>query len=379
MMYKMMHKPDLPIPRNPVASAELVQILRQGPGAFEAWRASHLADLIDLEGAQLEGATLSGCNLSVANIRSANLRGALCSTVWGMSHSREGGVRDRVWMRRSSFAYADMSGANLQDANLVGADFEGTNLEGADLRGTTFAFCDLVNTNFKGVRGLEQAQAAGPSRIDARTMASLWDAVDERIANDFMLMCGYPRWEVTAMRLHDPRLKPAAIADLGEAISRFRSEGLGFGVFISYARADAAELAEALRQRFRKDGNVCWLDDHDMTAGPMDEQLRHGIGRHDAVVLILSEAALMSEWVNRELSMARERERKDGRFLLCPIAVDSSWKDPPKAAAINRALLEYVKGRYHVMDFSEWKKPDVFEKRFLKMDAGLRKWYAGQT
>ena len=77
-----------------MANPEQVERLTQGVAAWNAWRADHPNELIDLHGAQLSGSDLSF----------ANLRGA------------------------------DLSGANLIGASLIGANLSKADLSWADLR-----------------------------------------------------------------------------------------------------------------------------------------------------------------------------------------------------------------------------------------------------
>jgi hypothetical protein len=69
----------------------------------------------DLSGANLSDANFSGANLSYADLRSANLSGAN--------------------LKNANLSYADLSDANLSYANLSGADLRSADLSGANLSG----------------------------------------------------------------------------------------------------------------------------------------------------------------------------------------------------------------------------------------------------
>jgi uncharacterized protein YjbI with pentapeptide repeats len=135
-----------------MANPEQLQIVQQGPEAWNSWRQEvgdididlSDADLIasDLRTANLRGANLRGANLSRADLRGANLSGANVrradftgANLFGadLSHAdlRQANL-SRADLRTADVRRADFSGANLFDAGLSGVD-----LSEADLRGTT--------------------------------------------------------------------------------------------------------------------------------------------------------------------------------------------------------------------------------------------------
>ena len=84
----------------------------------------------DLSGANLRDADLSGADLICANLSNANLFGAN--------------------LRGANLSGADLSGANLRDADLSGADLSFANLRGADLSGANLSCANLSNANLSG-------------------------------------------------------------------------------------------------------------------------------------------------------------------------------------------------------------------------------------
>jgi len=75
-----------------------------------------------------------------------------------------------------------------------------------------------------------------------------------------------------------------------------------------------------------KEGVSVWLDHHDLIAGPLQEQIDRAIRLQDVVLLVLSEASVESDWVEHELEVAREKEKTEKRDVLCPVALDETWK-----------------------------------------------------
>src|SRR5487761_829652 len=104
----------------------------------------------DVRGALVEAvgrdANLTGANLRDANLRDANLTGA---------NLRDANLRD-----------ANLTGANLRDANLTGADLRGANLRDANLTGADLRDANLTDDVWSQVadvleRALSQLSIAG--------------------------------------------------------------------------------------------------------------------------------------------------------------------------------------------------------------------------
>lgn len=102
------------------------------------------------------------------------------------------------------------------------------------------------------------------------------------------------------------------------------------GVFISYSHADE-RFVDALQAALVARNINVWRDVHDLNAGPIAEQVVDAIRRNDVVLLVLSEAAVKSDWVDFEIMRSRQREKLEGRVVLCPIAIDNAWKAASEA------------------------------------------------
>ena len=75
-----------------------------------------------------------------------------------------------------------------------------------------------------------------------------------------------------------------------------------YSCFISYADEDQG-LAERLHADLQKNGVRCWLAPEDMKIGDkISDVLDRTIRVHDKLLLILSEHAIMSEWVEDEVT-----------------------------------------------------------------------------
>lgn len=96
-------------------------------------------------------------------------------------------------------------------------------------------------------------------------------------------------------------------------------------LFISYSHGDA-KFADKIEKHLNNRGIRFWRDIHDMKSGRVEKQIDRAIRQNPTVLLVLSEHSLSSDWVEREVRTARGLEKEMQRDLLCPIALDNSWK-----------------------------------------------------
>ncbi|MEV4111068.1 pentapeptide repeat-containing protein [Nonomuraea sp. NPDC049695] len=138
-----------------VATGNVVAILRQGPFAFNQWRADNAEEELDLSGADLRGLNLdqmifADANLSGADLSRASARGAIFSgadltdaNLTGADLTRAGfGYSELV---DATIAFTRLGSAMIQPATLTGAVFTG-----AILDHTSFRECDLTGVDLRG-------------------------------------------------------------------------------------------------------------------------------------------------------------------------------------------------------------------------------------
>jgi hypothetical protein len=90
------------------------------------------------------------------------------------------------------------------------------------------------------------------------------------------------------------------------------------------------------------------------------------------VLLVLSENSIKSDWVEHEVRTARDLEKDMGRDVLCPVALDDSWKSSRWPKRVMEQIMEY-----NILDFSEWKDDSKFDGMFRKLIDGLELFYKG--
>lgn len=127
-----------------------IEVLRQGPKAWNAWREQNPDQLPNLDGAAL---TLGERQLGPVNGGPVNLRSA---------HLRRAFLRSAA-LSKAELEAADLFAADLSYARLDGANFEAANLshavlDYADLSGAMLTKTNLKGTDLRYVKNLTQAQ-----------------------------------------------------------------------------------------------------------------------------------------------------------------------------------------------------------------------------
>ncbi len=310
---------------------EALELLRGGPEGIADWNAERERD--DFELRDLGFLDLEGANLRVANLRDLEIRGILRG--------------------------ADLTLADLRSTNLFDADLDGACVASADVGGTNFP--EYLN----GIVGLGELRHRAPSEL---TRSSVVNARGQ-LPESFLRGCGLAPWEVESVKLHDPNITPEEIAEIQNTVFQLRSsEPIQVRpVFISYAHADSA-FVDVLHPKFRDVGINTWRDTHDMTSGPIGEQITEALQSRLAV-LVLSERSLARGWVKNEIRKAIDLSREQDRHVLNPIAIDDTWKQK-----LDGDMRSEIK-QYNVLDFSNWEDDESFDREFRKLAAGIRRWY----
>ena len=148
-----------------MANQGLVDFLKQGIEAWNAWKAKNPDAEIDLSGAQLCHIDLRQANLRRASLEGANLSCADLS---------QAGLRD-----------ANLSGANLSRANLSNAD-----LHGAIVTGTQFALSlGLSDVEIEALqaRGATFVEDLPPNRVPRENQGSAHRIAEQPIIHKTLI------------------------------------------------------------------------------------------------------------------------------------------------------------------------------------------------
>jgi hypothetical protein len=313
-----------------VADPEQVAILKQGVKAWNEWRSREPLDLIpDLTGSDLSGVDLVDANLFSAELDRANLEGAR--------------------LTEANLHFAGLRGANLRRADLAGVNLTGATPVRADFGEATFFHTIFGDVDLSDTIGLESCHHHGPSIIDYGTLVQ-----SRNLPLAFLRGCGLPDNFIE----HLPSL-------LNQPIQFY-------SCFISYSTKDQ-DFANRLYADLQNKGVRCWFAPHDAKGGRyLGEQIDRAIQVHDRLLVILSDQSIHSEWVRREISKARKRERQENRRMLFPVRlVDFKTLRDWDCYDGDEDLASEVR-RYLIPDFSNWKDHDSYQREFDRLTRDLK-------
>jgi uncharacterized protein YjbI with pentapeptide repeats len=338
-----------------MADAKALERLTKGVKVWNKWveKNSYGAEP-DLSKAQLRNANLKGFELVNANLTSADLRGADLS----------GANLAFALLESAQLNEADLSEVDLTEATFTNADLTGSNFRKATLATTIFAGVDLSQ-----VKGLEDVVHTHPSSLGIDVIRSSKGNIPET----FLRGCGLSDAEVEFAKLYNPHLRSEDVNRILYKIYDLRDiQPLQISsLFISYSHADS-EFADKIGDNLTKRGVRYWRDTHDMKAGRMEKQVDRAIRQNPTVLLIISEHSMKSDWVEHEVRTARELEKELSRDVLCPVALDDSWKSSRWPKRVMEQIMEY-----NILDFSAWEDDVKFEGMFRKLIDGLELFYKG--
>lgn len=368
-----------------MANSEHLKILKRGVKAWNKWKAANTgvypddeSVVPDLSGADLRGMNLGGANLTNTNLRGVNLNGTNLMYVYlryaDLSYADlsyispqsiyESGLTnisgdlfmanlEGANLQMTSIIDANINQANLQNANLSLATIAHTSFRGANLTGTDFTYARfswviLGDNDLSSTKGLENITHQGPTTIGVDTIYRSQGKIPDR----FLRGAGVPDNFITYAR-------------------SLTNEPIDFySCFISYSSKDQ-NFTERLYTDLQNKGVRCWYAPEDLKIG---EKIRVGIDEsisvHDKLLLILSKNSIESEWVEKEVEAAMERERQQKRMILFPIRLDDA------VLKVESGWAADVRRSRNIGDFRRWKSHDAYSKAFESL---LRDLQSGET
>ena len=337
-------------------------MLLQSTKGWNEWRLRNPDIEVDLSdaylySADLRGVDFQGANLCGANLLLANLVGAIL-----MDADLRGADFVGADLRRVSFDRADLGGASLHTTNLGRAC-----LNAANLIGTKFGHTVFGNTILHNSIGLEETIHEYPSVIDVDTIRRS----NGKIPEYFLRGCGLSDWEIESAKLYQPGLSAKEVNDIVYRIYDLRAgQALQINpLFISYSHKDSI-FVDAMEKRLNEKGIRFWRDIHHATSGRLEKVVDRAMRQNPTVLLVLSENSVRSDWVEFEARSARELEKELKRDVLCPVALDDSWRDCGWPGVLRQQIMDY-----NIMDFSQWKDEAEFRRKFGKLVEGLDLFY----
>ncbi len=324
-----------------MADEKIVALIRQGAVEWNRSFEKLNRRAMDLSGAGLSGAkltkanraNLNGAHLSRAHLGQANLSGA---NLFGANlHGANLFGADLLW---AQFIGADLSGANLCEAALIWANLARANLSGANFHKAQLFETVLADVDLSAVTGLETCRHEGPSIIDYRTLQR-----SGRLPLAFLRGVGLPDSFIEYL----PSL-------LNQPIQMY-------SCFISYSSKDQ-EFAERLHADLQNKGVRCWFAPHDLPIGAKTwDAIDEAIRLRDKLLLILSENAIASDWVEDEVNKAFAEERDRKKLVLFPVRVDDA------IMATSEPWARKLRDQRNIGDFRKWKDHDAYQKALERL------------
>jgi uncharacterized protein YjbI with pentapeptide repeats len=327
-----------------------------------------------LSSAFIREANLSQANLLAANLRNANLSNANLTDANLMVANLGGADLSAAKLSKANLTKARLSGVSLRRADLSGARLTRTNLTKSNLMEARFIGVDLIETNISEARlgttvfadsdlsrmtGLEGVDHRGPSHISMDTLIRSAGKIPEV----FLRGCGLSDADIEYARLSNPHLGLDEINKILGRIHELRAaQALQLSpLFVSYSRANS-QFVEKLGRKLAGKGIRYWRDVHEMQAGRIEKRTDSAVHQNPTVLLILSRDSLSSDWLEYEVRSARALEKEIGRAVLCPVALDDSWKNGHYPKDSVEAIMES-----DILDFSAWQDNSKFEDMFRKL------------
>ena len=139
-----------------------------------------------------------------------------------------------------------------------------------------------------------------------------------------------------------------------------------YSAFISYSTKDHA-FAERLHADLQQRAVRCWFVPEDLKIGDrFRSRIDESIRVHDKLLLVLSEAAIHSPWVGKEVETAFERERREKRTVLFPIRLDDVIMKTDEAWAAD------IRRTRHIGDFTGWADHGLYITAFERLLRDLK-------
>lgn len=340
-----------------MANPEHLDILKKGAKAWNQYRSEQPKLKPDLSNARLVYADLTD-----ADLRDADMRGADLSMAKLYRTKLSGADLRQVHLLGVEIIQADLSGADLSLTNFVGVKFRDT-----DFTNVTSAYSSFGDINLNCIKGLEKVKHIGPSSIGIDTIYNSRG----NIPVVFLRGCGLSDWQIENVRLYQPELSNEEITNILYRVHDLRAQqALQISpLFISYSHSDS-QFVYKVETHLNERGVRSWRDVHHSTAGRLERQIDRAIRLNPTVLLILSSESVKSDWVEHEARLARKLEQEVGKDVLCPVALDDSWKTCRWPERLREQIMEY-----NVLDFSGWKDEDNFRRMFSRLLDGLDLFY----
>ncbi|ESX83425.1 toll/interleukin-1 receptor domain-containing protein [Mesorhizobium sp. LSHC412B00] len=136
-------------------------------------------------------------------------------------------------------------------------------------------------------------------------------------------------------------------------------------IFLSHSHADKP-FARKLAANLRSNGHSVWIDEAEINIGDsLIGKIREGLDKVDYVCALLSKSSIDSQWVQKELDIASNREIDEKRVMVLPLLISDvelpgflrgkfygDFRDEGRYEEVFEALLRAVGGGNKVNEAS---------------------------
>lgn len=313
--------------------------LKEGREAWNEWRKTS-DERPDLTGAELDNVLLRSYNLDSADFSGAKLDSVSFDEAVCDGCSFESAVIYDAAFIDTALRRCDFRHVTIGSSTFEGCDFAESDFAEAILRRNSFA-----HVSFRSVHGL-----------DTLSYESFGNSIG---IDTFFYAGGLPEAFLRASHVPKEFIQYASSL-VGKAIEYY-------SCFLSHSSKDD-EFVRRLYNDLQGKNIRTWFAPEDLKIGDrFHSRIDESIRIHDKLVIILSANSVTSDWVEREVERALDRERKEEKDILFPIAIDDAGFNSERPWATDIRL------RRHIGDFRKWKSHDDYTNAFDRLVRDLKK------
>jgi hypothetical protein len=341
-----------------MANPDHVAKLKEGAEAWNEWRDSTDVEP-DLRNANLSRREFIGYRFEKVRLDSATIHDVRFVNCYFAKGSFHGAFAADAIFEESYVESCDFGGATLTGARFAFTIAREANFADVDLSWAYFDTCDLERANF----GKARLSRTTFSNVSLRSVDGL-DSVVKGLPISVGLETFFNSGGLPSSLLQNAGV-PQDFIDYAASLVDRPIEY--YSCFLSHSSKDDL-FARRLFSDVQAKNIRTYFAPEDLKIGDririsLDEAIRV----HDKLVVILSANSVNSEWVETEVASALEREQKEGKDVLFPIAIDDEGftSKQPWAADIRR--------KRHIGDFRKWKSHDDYTAAFDRLVRNLKK------
>jgi hypothetical protein len=342
-----------------MANPEHVALLKRDDSSlWNDWRDSTDVEP-DLRGANFSGREFGGYHFERSRLDAATIHDAqfVDCNFRGASFRNADGTY--VTFDQCHLDSCDFAGAGLHRGRFEFTTAPDANFRGANLSWAYFDTCDLDRAHF-GKALLSRASFSNVWLTNTDGLDSIVKGLPVSIGLEtFFQSGGLPESLLQNAGVPSEFIQYAASL-AGKPIDYY-------SCFLSYSSHDD-DFARRLYNDLQGKNIRTWFAPEDLKIGDkLRSRIDESIRIHDKLVIILSANSANSNWVETEVESALEREQKEGKDVLFPIAIDE------EGFTSKQPWAKDIRLKRHIGDFRQWKSHDDYTAAFDRLVRDLKK------